>query len=171
MCLILYQSCSPDLRNTDIIVGTMSWSLDRIKSPWHRWSKPKRKLLEWDVRAIVTGGLWPLDLPSVFVKCCKVPHTLGYTITNSQSSSVSCVLVSHMYKVSAVSLVVPQSHRSRMSTTVLPPMKDKSSSFLETRARLNYIHYLGSIKAGNRWQMGKSSKGKRASCSFALVSQ
>ena len=69
----------------------------------------------------------PSSCPSVFVKCRKVRHTLGYTITNSQSSSVSCVLVSHMYKVSAVSLAVPQSHRSRMSTTVLLLMKDNVS--------------------------------------------
>ena len=65
--------------------------------------------------------------PSVFVKCRKVGHTLGYTITNSQSPlCVSCLLVSHMYKVSAVSLLVPQSHRSRMSSTVLLLMKDVS---------------------------------------------
>ena len=70
----------------------------------------------------------PSTCPSVFVKCRKVPHTLGYTNTNSQSSlCVSCLLVSHMYKVSAVSLVVPQSHRSRMSSTVLLLMKDNVS--------------------------------------------
>ena len=69
----------------------------------------------------------PSTCPSVFVKCRKVGHTLGYTITNSQSSSVSCLLVSHMYKVSAVSLVVPLSHRSRMSTTVSKLMKDNVS--------------------------------------------
>ena len=87
----------------------------------------KRKLSYLDVRAIITRGLWPSTCPlSVFGKCRKVPHTLGFTITNSQSSSVSCVLclVSHMYKVT---LLVPQSHRSRMSTTVLLLVKDNVS--------------------------------------------
>ena len=78
-----------------------------------------------------------------------------------------------MYKVSL--LVPPESHRSKMSSTVCSRWKTSfllwSSSFLETRARLNYIHYLGAIKPGNRWQMDKSSKGKRSSCSFVAVSQ
>ena len=78
-----------------------------------------------------------------------------------------------MYKVSL--LVPPESHRSKMSSTVCCRWKTSfllwSSSFLETRARLNYIHYLGAIKPGNRWQMDKSSKGKRSSCSFVAVSQ
>ena len=101
----------------------------------------------------------PSTCPYVFVKCRKVPHTLGYTITNSQSSSVSCVLVSQMYKVSPV----PQSHRSRMSTTVLLLMKDNVSFqkllFLGNEGK-SQLHSLFRVHK-RRSQMANGQKFKR----------